>query len=417
MRLLWFSHFVPFPPKGGAHQRSFNLLRSCSRSHEVFLVAFNLLGEPDERLAEYASQLKKYCEDVEFWPLPVPWKSAHWWAGLPFSPLFPHPYGSRAFWSPQLSTRWNEILRRHPGALVHFDSIDLSLYANSMTGFRRVLNHHNCESAMAHRRARREPNPIKKSYLWLNAQKIASLERAVCHLFEVNTSVCELDVQQLRRSNPKAHVHVVANGTDVAYFQPTSKPEVPKSLIFSGSLNWYPNISAIRFFVREIWPLIKRQCPEARLYVAGNRPSDSLRQWLNLDPSVVVVPSPNDIRPCIPGPTVFVCPILDGGGTRLKILDALAMAKPVVATTVGCEGLQVTHGKNILMADDARDFARNVIGALENEPLRRQLGTAGRALVEKYYSWEVIMCQLEQAYRCALAGGACDRQPTEPTLC
>ena len=414
MKLLWFSHFVPFPPKGGAHQRSFNLLRGASKSHEVSLVAFNHLAEPNERLAEYASELKKYCEHVEFWQLPIPWKSTRWWAGLAFSPLSPHPYGTRALWSPELGARWKETLRRHRGAFVHFDSIDLGLYANDTTGFRKVLNHHNCESAMANRRARQEPNPIKKAYLWYEAKKIARLERAVAHHFEVNTVVCELDAQQLRRTNPKAHFHVVANGTDVNYFRPISLPERPKSLIFSGSLNWYPNISAIRYFVREIWPLIKGQCPEAKLYVAGMKPSASLRQWLESDPSVVVVASPDDIRPWIAGATVFVCPIMDGGGTRLKILDALAMAKPVVTTTVGCEGLEVTHGENILIADDPIGFARNVVCALENEDLRRQLGTAGRNLVERCYSWEVITSQLEQAYRCALEGGACDREPTDP---
>jgi polysaccharide biosynthesis protein PslH len=380
------------------------------------MVAFNLLGEPSERLAEYASELKKYCEHVEFWQLPIPWKSARWWTRLAFSPLSPHPYGSRAFWSPQLCARWKENLRRHSGALVHFDSVDLGLYANGMTGFRKVLNHHNCESAMAGRRARREPNPIKKSYLWLDAQKITRLEREVCHLFEVNTAVSKMDAQQLRRNNPRAHVHEVTNGTDVSYFRPTRTPQVPKSLIFSGSLDWYPNISAIRFFVREVWPLIKQQCPEARFYVAGNRPSDCLRQWLSLDPSIVVVPSPDDIRPWIGGATVFVCPIMDGGGTRLKILDALAMAKPVVTTTVGCEGLQVTHGEDILIADGPHDFARNVIRALDNEALRRQLGTAGRNLVERYYSWEVIICELEKAYECAVSGGVCGRRPLEPIL-
>jgi polysaccharide biosynthesis protein PslH len=412
MRVLWFSHFVPFPPKGGAHQRSFNLLRSCSRSHEVFLVAFNLQGEPNERLAEYTSELKKYCEEVELWPLPVPWRSVRWWTGLAFSPFSPYPYGSQAFWSRQLSVRWNEILCRYPGALVHYDSIDLGLFAHAATGFRKVLNHHNCESEMAHSRARWEPNPVKKGYLWLQARKIASLERAVCHRFEVNIAVSELEARRLRRSNPKAHIHLVENGTDVTYFQPANIPEVPRSLIFSGTLNWYPNISAIQFFVREAWPLIKQQCPDVRLYVAGNKPSDSLCRWLKQDSNIVVVPSPEDIRPWIERSSVCVCPFRDGGGTKLKILDAMAMAKPVVATTKGCEGLRVTHRENILVADNPRDFALEVIRALDNKLLRRQLGMAGRVLVERHYGWEVIGFQLEQAYRCALTVGSCNHEVT-----
>lgn len=414
MRLLWFSHFVPFPPKGGAHQRSFNLIRHASSSHEISLVAFNLQQESRERLAEHSRELKKYCDNVEFWELPVQWRCARWWAGLALSPLFRDPYGCRALWSRQLAARWQQIIHRHQGALVHFDSIDLGLYARTVNGCRTVLNHHNCESAMTYRRAQRESNPIKKAYLRLLARQLARLEQVLCHRFDVNTAVCELDARQLRAGNPKAHIHVVENGTDTEYFAPTRDPVEPMSLIFAGTMNWYPNVSAVRFFVREIWPLIKQRCPNVRLYLAGNSPSRSLIRWLEQDPKIVLVASPDDIRPWLARAAVFVCPILDGGGTRLKILDALAMGKPVVTTTIASEGLRVRHEEHILAADAPRDFAREVLRALQDERLRNRLGAAGRALVERYYTWERIALQLEQAYRCALTAGGCNQQQIEP---
>jgi glycosyltransferase involved in cell wall biosynthesis len=134
------------------------------------------------------------------------------------------------------------------------------------------------------------------------------------------------------------------------------------------------------------------------------------------DANVVVVANPNDMRPWLARAAVYVCPILEGGGTRLKILDAMAMARSVVSTTIGCEGLRVTHGENILIADAARDFADSVVQLLENKGLRNKLAQASRALVEREYCWERIAHQLEQAYSCALEPESCDQRAEEQPM-
>jgi glycosyltransferase involved in cell wall biosynthesis len=237
---------------------------------------------------------------------------------------------------------------------------------------------------------------------------LARLEREACNLFNVNTVVSERDAHFLRNQSPEAHIHLVENGVDTRYFSPCRHEEQPGSLIFTGSLNWHPNVNALRFFAREIWPLIKHQCSGAHLYLAGRSPHSSLLDWARRDPSVEVAASPDDIRPWIARACVFVCPILEGGGTRLKILDAMAMARPVVSTTIGCEGLRVTAGENILVADTPQDFASKVVNLLENSDRRRQLGAAGRTLVEKHYDWEIIAHQLHLAYRCALDPETCN---------
>jgi glycosyltransferase involved in cell wall biosynthesis len=405
MKLLWFSHFIPYPPTGGAHQRSYNLLRHASKSYETTLVAFNLQGSAPGQLAEYKAELKKYCSRVEFWQMPIGWKSARWRARLALSPFERVPYGCTCFWSPELEAKWAEILQQHQDALLHFDSIDLALFAASFgdraAGFRKVLNHHNCESAMAERRAENEPNPLKRIYLRSQARKLARLERAICPVFDVNLAVSELDMQVLRRHASEAHFHVVENGTDTDYFVPAMAEEEPDSLIFASSLYWYPNISALQLFIREIWPLVKLQRPGVHLYVAGMKPSDSLVRWLRQDPGITVAVSPPDIRPWIARAAVFVCPMLDGGGTKVKILDAMAMAKAVVSTSIGCEGLEVKHGENILLADTPQDFAGLILRALEDRSLRERLSAAGRVLVEERYGWEAIGARLEQAYQCA----------------
>ena len=411
MKLMWFSHFVPYPPRGGAPQRSFNLLRQASKSWKVSLVAFNLEGHDPARLAEYQPELRKHCETVEFWELPIRWRSPLWWARLAWSPIYPEPYGCRSLWSPGLAARWKQTLDRLRPALVHFDSIDLGMFAPAAEGFRKALNHHNCESAMAYRRAEKEPNPLKKAYLWHQARKVERMERALCPRFDVNLAVSELDAQTLQQGSSKAHFHVVENGTDTHYFRPASDNlEEPHSLIFAGTMDWYPNVSAIRFFVSEVWPRLKRECPAARLYLAGQKPPDSLVEWLRKYPDIIVIPTPEDIRPWVWKAAVFICPIVDGGGTKLKILDAMAMGKTVVSTAVGAEGLHVKHGENILLADAPQDFAREVLRALEDAALRRRIAAAGRILVEKEYSWEVIGGHLEQAYRCVQNRNACERR-------
>jgi glycosyltransferase involved in cell wall biosynthesis len=402
MRLLWFSHFIPYPPRGGAYQRSFNLLRSASRSYEVCLVAFNRHGHSSSYLSECCAELSKYCATVTFWEMPARWKSARWWAKLALSAAEGLPYSSSCFWSPEREAEWKIILQQHQGALVHFDSIDLGLFTGAAAGFRKVLNHHNCESAMVERRAERERNPLKKVYLRSQAGKLTRLERATCPLFDVNVVVSELDAQLLNRNCPGAHFHVVENGTDIQYFAPRAGSEERNSLIFTGSLDWYPNIAAIRLFVEKVWPSVKLENPGVRFYVAGRNATVSLLRWLKQDSAITVAANPEDIRPWIARAAVFVCPILDGGGTRLKILDAMAMGKAVVSTSIGCEGLAVKDGENILIADTPEALANVVSEALKNEALRRRLGASGRALAERKYSWGVVGGHLQEAYMCAL---------------
>jgi glycosyltransferase involved in cell wall biosynthesis len=304
-------------------------------------------------------------------------------------------------WSPALGQRWQTILAAHQGALVHFDSIDLALYFPPAANSRKVLNHHNCESAMAERRAEKESHPLKRVYLRNQAHKLKRLEQQACHQFDVNLTVSELDTQTLQRQNPQAHCHVVENGTDTDYFHPSDIAVEPNTLIFAGGLSWYPNVSGIRYFVGEIWPLLKQMSPGIRLYLAGRSPTPAVAKLARLDPAIELVADPPDIRPWIWKAAVFICPIIDGGGTRLKILDAMAMGKAIVSTTIGAEGLGAQQGREILIADRPEDFAAEVLRLLKDNPLRCQLAAQGRSLVEKTYAWSVIAGHLDQAYQCA----------------
>jgi glycosyltransferase involved in cell wall biosynthesis len=407
MRVLWLSHFIPYPPHGGNVQRSFNLIREAAKSFEVSLVALNVQGASPDHVAEYKDALGNYCADVEIWEPPYPWKGARWQAELVRSAASSIPFTFRPLYSEHLRGRWAEKLARHPGALVHIDAIDLALFAETTNGFRKVLNHHNCESALLLRRADREANPLKKKYLQFEARKLVRWERDLSGRFQVNAVVSEEDALQLRALNPAAHIHVVENGVDTDYFQPMDVPEEPHSLIFTGSLDWQPNISAILYFAREVWPLVKRGCPDAKLLVAGKSPAESVLLLAEQDTSITVYPSPEDMRPLLARASVYICPLLEGGGTRLKILDAMAMGKPVVSTSIGCEGLRVAPGENILIGDGAKTLAELSLRLFAEKEMRERLGSFGRTLVESKYSWVQVCRQLASSYHCAMGMNGC----------
>jgi len=413
MRILWLSHLIPFPPRGGNLQRSFNLIREVAKSHEVSLAALNVNGENPARLSEYTRELKKYCREVEIWDPPYPWKGMRWQMELLRSAALGAPFSCRARYSPELGRKWEETLARHRGALVHVDAIDLALFVPATDGFHRVLNHHNCESVLAFRRAETEANPIKKAYLRLEAGKLARWERALLERFDVNTAVCEQDRQRLLAINPAAHIHVVENGVDTQYFRPGGTPEQPWSVIYTASLNWAPNAAGARFFAKEVWPLVKCRCPEATLHIAGREPPQDILQLGRAGSDIAVFPNPDDMRPLVARASVYVCPIREGAGTRLKILDAMAMGKAVVSTGIGCEGLRVRPERDVLVADAPEEMADSVCRLLTDQGQRERLGQAGRELVEREYAWEHIGCQLEEAYLCASGAARCAARSAE----
>jgi len=398
MSLIWLSHFIPYPPRGGAYQRSFHLLREAARNHEVMLVAFNRPAVNAETLTAYTAELRKFCAHVEFWELPFAWKGLRWWTTLLTNTVSKLPHSCEVYRSSSLLARWEGMLREHPDALLHIDSSDLAVFAQAAQGRRILLNHHNCESAMAFRRASVEPNRAKKVFLLSEARKHARLEHELCPAVTVNAVVSPEDSESLRAQAPSARIIVVGNGTDTAYFLPDPKATKDDTLVFTGMLNWYPNVSGLRFFREQIWPKVKQQVAGVKCIVAGMNPVQEIRMWAASDPSVTLVDSPADIRPSLASGAVYFCPIIDGGGTRLKLLDAMSAGKGIVTTRVGAEGLGVENRKQALVADSDDEFLQYTLELLSNRSLCTSLGQNAREFVERHYAWNVIGRSLDAAY-------------------
>jgi polysaccharide biosynthesis protein PslH len=405
--LVWFSHFVPHPPIGGHMQRSFNLLRAASRARAVTLIAFNMLGEDAAACATHAAALREFCDEVEIWPMPVRWRGPQWWARLLLDRGGPLPHSCRCFWSRDVEARWQAVLARNAGALLHFDALDLAAFEPASRGFARVLNHHNYESELTARRAEAETNSLKRAVLAAEARRIRALEATLCARFDVNITVSERDAAQLAAHAKGSRFHVVENGVDTEFFRPQPAQPEPQTVVFAASMHWAPNVAAAEFVLRDVWPLVRQQRPQARLTIAGQRPPMSLRHEIERAPDATLIADPPDMRPVLARASVVICPVREGGGTRLKILDAMAMSKAVVSTTIGAEGLDVRDGEQLLLADTPVELAAALVRVWSDTTLRERLAAAARRRAEERYSWNVIAAELEQAYGCATDPASC----------
>ena len=405
MKVLWFSHLVPYPEAGlGVLQRSYHLVRELSRAHEVYLLAFvqrkiikDLLGDVDGGLKRAHEHLGQYCAQVQFLPIPSDssrlrrsWLAAHSLMGA-------HPYTIRWLQSDvarKVAMEWDASIDFD---VVHFDTLSLAPYRSIFARAAKSLDHHNIESDMMLRRARIEEHPLKRLYFWQEGLRLRRYERRVCPHFDLNITCSSLDTQRLERVAPGVAVAEVPNGVDTEYFRPNGDSEQPCSLVFAGNMSWYPNAAAMLFFADRVWPALKAKLPGVTMDVIGGNPPARLSALAARDEDFRVHGFVPDVRPYIGRAAVYVCPIMDGGGTKLKILDALATGKAIVAHPIACEGIDVQDGRDVIFAREPDEFASSIATLLESPEFRRRLSSNARALAESSYSYSVIGGRLVSA--------------------
>ena len=401
MNILWLSHLVPYPPKGGVLQRSYNLIRHIASHHNVFLLAFNqkALLRNDDDLLEAVNALKKICQGVEIVSLPSD-KSITTKYALIFKSLFTKkPYTVNWNLLSEMDKKVNSIILSFGPDIIHYDTIGMAEYFQKLKKMPQVLNHHNIESAMMYRRAKKEKNVAKKIYFYQEAFKIEQYERKVCELFNCNLVVSKEDKGTLKHIAHNARIEIIENGVDTKYFYVEREKKEKNTLVFAGGMNWYPNKDAMLFFAKEIWPILTRKRPNIRMYIIGMNPSDELTRLSSKDRNLIVTGYVDDVRLYFEKASLYVCPIRDGGGTRLKILDALSSRIPIVATKIAAEGIDVKHEKNILIAETPKEISESIIRLLDDRHLSEKLAYEGRLLVEKSYEWSVIGNKLSIIYK------------------
>lgn len=406
MRILWLSHLVPFPPKGGVLQRSYNLLREVAKYHEVDLLAFHqpnlmrpLVSDLDEGINESKRVLGRICEKVEF----VNIVSEQQYLGnyrLALKSLFTKdPYNINWLKSSEYTSALQKLINDIDYDLIHFDTISLVPYFKYVDAIPTVLDHHNIESHMLLRRSDNEKNVLKKWYFHQEGLRLQSIEKDYCPQFSLNITCSETDKQQLEMISPKSNIEVVPNGVDLEYFRPDVSVKQGVSLLFIGTLNWYPNVEAVRFIAHKLWPALKAVIPQVSIDIIGAEPPEDILQVGEKDATFNVHGFVDDILPFINQAAVYVCPIMDGGGTKLKVLDALAMEKALVAHEIACEGIRVEDGKHVIFADSVNEYIDAIMFLIDNEELRIKMGRDGRRLVEEEYSYHKVGKNLSELYQ------------------
>ncbi len=422
MRILWASHIIPYPPKSGVHLRSYYLLRGLAARHEVDLLAF--IQEPwldvfypsrQEGLEECARELGKLCRSVHFLPIDNLKRPRGKLRTAAEGLLSPTSYTIRWLQSAPAHAAFAEAARSTSYSLVHFDTIGLAPFRAHFPGTPASLGHHNIESHMLSRRGANEGNLAKRLYFRQEGARVRRYEARMACEFDLHITCSELDSARLRAVAPSVNAVAVPNGVDTEYFQPTQSDSPQRSIIFVGSLNWYPNVDAVQFLLREVWPAAKARHPDLRLDIVGSAPPASVLSLAAELKDVRVHGFVDDVRPLMNAATLYVCPIRDGGGTKLKLLDAFAMEKCVIAHPIACEGIEVTPGINVRLADSPETFVQTIDQLLGDSAARLSIGRSARNLVVDRYAFSQIgrqLCELFESTvkRVRTAGGALPRQ-------
>lgn len=387
-RLLFLCQTLPFPPDGGVHIRSYNILRLLSQAFDVTALCFyrRATRPTPEHVNASIAGLKELA-DVDAFPIPQEHSRARLIWDHFRSVVIRVPYTRYVYESASFSKRLHSLLEREQFDLVHVDSLDLSMYLPALDGIPVVCTHHNIESDLLRRRARTESSPVMRRYLDLQAAFTENEERTWCSRVALNVVVSKGDGERLAAIAPGARITVVPNGVDTSMFKPAG--DSGRGLVFVGGYSWYPNRDAMAYFGEEILPLVRQVHPDIEVTWVGRAPEDVKREYQSRY-GIELTGYVDDVRPYVARASCCVVPIRVGGGTRLKILDAWAMGKAVVSTSIGCEGLEARDGENILIRDTPEAFAEGVNAILQDSALRMYLEQNSRATAEEIYDWRVI---------------------------
>ena len=402
MKILWVKMGGLWPSTTGGRVRSLQTISALAQRHEVTVITTHTGGDDPEGLARQLS----HCSKVVSVPYDVPKRGS---AAFPMAVIRSwfsrYPVDLWKWRVPEVAAQVDALVRSGSVDLIVADFLfaaaNVPLGGTPSGGSGRpggrvpvVLFEHNVEYVIWQRLCELETHPLKRALFEMEWRKLRAREADACRLASLTIAVSEDDRRRLLDIAPGIRAAAIPTGVDTAYFTPQPEAARPATLVFSGSMDWHPNEDAVIYFADAILPRIRADIPDATLTVVGRNPTARLREVAGRA-GINVTGTVDDVRPSIAEGAVYVVPLRAGGGTRLKIFEALAMGKAVVSTTVGAEGLGLQPGVEYVAADDAESFAREVVALLRDRPRREALERAGRRLVEDNYSWGTVARQFE----------------------
>lgn len=414
MRLVLFTPQLPYPPHQGTTIRNFNIIKYLAPRHEITLVSF---GTPDE--LENAAPLRAMCRRIEIAPYP----SRSLWQRALSTISSPLPDMGLRLESQAMRALSESVGRAEPCDVLQVEGIEMAGYVRSALRSDStrpaprptlVFDDHNAEYVLQRTAFQSDIRRISRWpaawYSWIQWRKLASYERQVCQRADHVVACSETDAAAIRalfgkRSQMPARqppVTVIPNGVDTEYYVPSdavcNKPLADVALAFTGKMDFRPNVDAMVWFCSEILPLIRAEIPLAHITIVGQKPSPRIL-GLEAQRGVKVTGWVPDTRAFVADAALYVVPLRMGSGTRLKVLEAMAMGKAIVSTARGAEGIEATPGRDLEIADSSEAFAHTAAALLRDPDRRKRLGRAARALVESKYDWRTIVPGFERLYQ------------------
>lgn len=392
MRLLFLTPQLPYPPHQGTTIRNWGLIAQLARRHQISLLSFGSGPVPAPVQARCAAVIT----------VPPPQRSAN---RRLIDLLLGRADLARRLWSPAFRDALSDWLAREQFDGVQIEGLEMAAYRAVVRahGLPIVFDAHNAEHVLQQRAQSadrgRPGRRLAALYSRLQVPRLKDLERDLCRTVDGVSVVSSEDAAALAALAPGVRPVVVANGIELrAYDMPAPIATEPGRVVFTGKMDYRPNVDAMTWFVGDVWPTIRAQAPEATFWIVGQAPTPAVRALGGRD-GVHVTGAVDDTRPFIAGARVYVAPLRMGGGTRFKLLEALALRRPVVSTHIGAEGFPLQNGRDALLADGPQAFADAVCRILCEPDLGDRLGAAGRALIAARYDWAAIVPHLETLWK------------------
>ncbi len=385
MKILFFANRIPYPPYRGDKLKIYNLAKRLQH-HELHLLTFAQTKEE----FQYKAELEKIFKKVHLVYLPT-WRSAFncipgLWKDVPLQVLY--------FQSAEMRIRLKEVLTQDQFDAVHVQHLRMSPYFEGNISIPRILDMPDAFSLYWSRRKQMQSNPAKKLFEHIEQQRVARYERKMLQRYNMSLVCSQEDLEYLVEKNGPGNIRLLPNGVDLDTFSAGGHDYSHNhTLLFTGNMDYAPNIDAVIYFTREILPLVQSKYPNVRFVIAGQRPVKKVQELA--DDNIKVTGFIKDLASVYNEASVVVAPLRFGAGTQNKVLEAMAMGVPVVCSNIGFKGLGIESGEGAIMQTDAGTFAQSVIDLLSSAEMRRTVGEKGVSVIRSKFGWDAIAKQLE----------------------
>ena len=403
LHIVMVDEELPYPPTSGKRIRALSLVERLARRHHITYICHRNSDADEARLAADHLTRQGVAVRMADWS-PPPKSGPAFYARLAANLLSPLPYSVASHDSRALRQALREHAAAGPVDLWHCEWTPYVYALRGLAGGRRLVNAQNVESIIWRRYYETEANTLRRWYIGRQWRKFERFERWVMGEVDRAVVVSDLDAERLRNDFGARRVDVVENGVDPAYFRPEAVRREPDRLLFLGSLDWRPNLDGVRLLLERVFPAVRAALPSARLCLVGRSPPESLRREAAVAPGVELHADVPDVRPHLARCGVMLVPLRIGGGSRLKILEALATNTPVVSTRVGAEGLELEPGRHLTVVEDVDDLPGAIIQAIGEPAAAQAQAVCGREAVLRRYGWDALADQMERVWIDCVAG-------------